>query len=80
MQVHVDENNLSNTTSFTYHGCIVTPDGGADKDIKTRQSKARDAFISLKSIWKTIGRTLHQMCPVCPSLCWRMTEKDILYR
>jgi hypothetical protein len=38
-RIHLDGNNLSNT-SFTYLGSIVTPDGGADKDIKIRLSKA----------------------------------------
>ena len=59
-RIQVDGNDLGNTTTFTYLGCIVTSDGGADKDIKTRLSKARGAFISLKNIWKSICKAKHQ--------------------
>ena len=86
-RIQVDGNNLSNTTSFTYLGSIVTSDGGADKDIKARLGKARGAFISLKNIWKTndISRRtkmrIYNSCVLSVLLygaeCWRMTERDI---
>uniref|UniRef100_A0A8W8MZV1 DUF6451 domain-containing protein n=1 Tax=Magallana gigas TaxID=29159 RepID=A0A8W8MZV1_MAGGI len=79
--------NLTNTTSFTYLGSIVTSDGGADKDIKARLSKARGAFMNLENIWKThdISRKtklrFYNSCVLSVLLygaeCWRMTEGDI---
>ena len=37
-KIHLDGNNLMNTNSFTYLGSIVTNDGGAEEDIKARDS------------------------------------------
>ena len=83
-RIQVDGNNLSNT--FTYLGSIVTSDGGADKDIKARLSKAMGAFISLKNIWKIndISRTKIRICNSCVlsvllygAECWRMIGGDI---
>ena len=86
-RIQVDGNNLSNTTTFTYLSSIVTSDGGADKDIKARLSKARGAVISFKNIWKTndISRwtkiRIYNSCVLSVLLygaeCWRMTEGDI---
>ena len=86
-RIQLNGNNLNNTTSFTYLGSIVTSDGGADKDIKARLSKARGAFINLKNIWKTsdISRKtkigIYNSCVLSVLLygaeCWRMTEGDI---
>ena len=86
-RIQVDGNNLSNTTTFTYLGSIVTSDGGADEYIKARLSKARGASISLKNIWKInyfSRRTkirIYNSCVLSVLLygaeCWRMTERDI---
>jgi hypothetical protein len=86
-RIQLNGNNLSNTTSFTYLGSIVTSDGGADKDIKARLSKARGTFINLKNIWKANDRSrkrkigIYNSCVLSVLLygaeCWRMTERDI---
>ena len=86
-RIEVDGNKLSNTTTFTYLGSIVTSDGGADKDIKARLSKAKGAYISLKNIWKTddISRRtkirIYNSCVLSVLLYgaeyWKMTEGDI---
>ena len=85
--IKISGENLECTSSFTYLGSIVTSDGGADKDIRSRLGKARGAFIKLGNIWKSgsISKNtkmrLYNSC-VLPVLlygaeCWRMTEKDI---
>ena len=86
-RIQLHGSNLTNTTSFTYLGSIVTSDGGADNDIKARLSKARGAFMNLKNIWKThdISRKtklrFYKICTLSFLLygvaCWRMTEGDI---
>lgn len=47
-RIQLHESNLTNKTSFTYLGSIVTSDVGADKDINARLSKARGAFLNLQ--------------------------------
>lgn len=86
-RIQLHGSNLTNTTSFTYLGSIVTSDWGADKDIKARLCKARGAFMNLKNVWKThdISRKtksrFYKSCVLSVLLygaeCWRMTEGDI---
>mgnify|MGYP003689858547 FL=1 len=47
----INEEELEDVTSFTYLGCIISNDGGTDKDIKCRIGKAAAVFKSLKPIW-----------------------------
>ena len=51
--VTLQGNNLTEVTSFTYLGSIVSTDGGADADIKARINKARHVFVTLRPIWKS---------------------------
>ena len=37
---------------FSYLGSVVSKDGGADEDIKSRISKARHVFRTLTPIWR----------------------------
>nr|CAH8838004.1 unnamed protein product [Trichobilharzia regenti] len=51
--ISINGKNLKETTSFTYLGSIVSTTGGTDEDIKARIGKARQAFITLKSVWRS---------------------------
>jgi hypothetical protein len=39
--------------AFTYLGSVINRDGSTEEDVKTRIQKAREAFITLKHIWKS---------------------------
>ena len=51
-EVHLQGQDLEDVDDFTYLGSVVSKDGGADKDIKQRLGKARQAFNMLRPIWK----------------------------
>ena len=51
--ITLEGQNLTEVTSFTYLGSIVSTTGGADEDIKARINKARHAFVTLRPIWKS---------------------------
>ena len=42
---------IKKTKDFTYLGTVVSTDGGCDRDMDSRSSKAKAAFRKLKSIW-----------------------------
>ena len=42
---------IEEVQKFTYLGSIVNPTGGTEDDIKSRNSKARNAFSTLNKIW-----------------------------
>ena len=42
---------IKETKDFTYLGAVVRTDGGCDKDLDRRLSKAKTAFRKLKRIW-----------------------------
>ena len=44
---------LPSTETFTYLGSVVRQDGGTNKDIQSRLSKARNAFRSLNAVWRS---------------------------
>jgi len=44
---------LEDVHSFTYLGSIVTSDGGADEDVKSRIGKARQTFNTLRPVWNS---------------------------
>ena len=78
---------ISCTSSFTYLGSIVTSDGGAEQEVKTRLGKARSAFQRLRNIWKSTSISRHTKVKIYNSCvisvllygaeCWRMTERDL---
>ncbi|MEE4247060.1 MAG: reverse transcriptase domain-containing protein [Kangiellaceae bacterium] len=44
---------LKTVDKFAYLGSIVSTTGGSDEDIKARLGKARQAFNTLKTVWKS---------------------------
>ena len=44
---------LPSTETFTYLGSVVRQDGGTNKDIQSRLSKARNASRSLSAVWRS---------------------------
>ncbi|CAH8845511.1 unnamed protein product [Trichobilharzia szidati] len=56
--ISINGRNLKETTSFTYLGSIVSTTGGTDEDIKARIGKARQAFITLKSVWRSTALSI----------------------
>ena len=85
--ITIEDSNLPQTQEFTYLGSIIRHDGGAEKDIKNRLGKARNAFNMLNNVWKSQQYSiktklkLYRSCVVATLLygseCWRMTEKDL---
>ena len=51
--VLLDGQALPSTETFTYLGSVVRQDGGTNKDIQSRLSKARNAFRSLNAVWRS---------------------------
>ncbi|RUS87436.1 hypothetical protein EGW08_004811 [Elysia chlorotica] len=51
--IRLHEEDIKEANKFTYLGSIVNKDGGSDEDIKCRIIKARQAFITLRQIWKS---------------------------
>ena len=43
--------NIKETDKFTYLGSIVSENGGADEDIRSRVNKARHACSTLRPVW-----------------------------
>ena len=56
--IKLEDDNLQDVDKFIYLGSVVYKDGGADKDIRSRISKARYAFISLRPIWNSAPLSL----------------------
>ena len=57
--VQLDKQDLCNTDKFTYLGSILSIDGGAEKDIRSRLNKARNAFRSMGTVWKSSQYTVN---------------------
>ena len=68
--VQLDKQVFCSTNKFTYHGSILSIDGGAKKDIKSRLNKARNAFKSMKTVWKFFQYT------ITPRSCCTVQEKQ----
>jgi len=52
-EIKLKDEELEDVQSFTYLGSIVTSDGGADEDVKSRIGKARQAFNTSRSVWNS---------------------------
>ena len=71
---------------FTYLGSIISPQGGAEEDIKTRLRKASSAFANQQLLWRssvysqTTKLRIYKINVLSvlfySSECWRMTQKD----
>ena len=51
--VLLDDQALTSTETLTYLGSVVRQDGGTNKDIQSRLSKARNAFRSPNAVWRS---------------------------
>ena len=49
---------IEDVDAFTYLGSIVSKTASSDEDIKARLQKVRNAFLILKSIWKSRNYSL----------------------
>ncbi|RUS81873.1 hypothetical protein EGW08_010343 [Elysia chlorotica] len=59
--IRLHEEDIKEANKFTYLGSIVNKDGGSDEDIKCRINKARQAFITLRQIWKSKTLSIHNL-------------------
>ena len=50
--IRVREQGIPYTDKFTYLGSVLCQDGGNGVDIQNGLNKARNAFMSLRSVWK----------------------------
>ncbi|PVD20866.1 hypothetical protein C0Q70_19028 [Pomacea canaliculata] len=60
LPIQLQGENILETDCFVYLGNIVSKDGGADDDIKSRINKARHAFNSLRPIWNSRALSFHK--------------------
>ena len=59
--VRLQQEEIKEVGKFTYLGSVVSKDGGADEDIKSRISKARHVFRTLTPSWRSSALSLqHQ--------------------
>ena len=86
-KIRVRGQDIPYTNKFTYLGSVLCQDGGTSVDIQSRLNKARNAFMSLRSVWRSAGYStktklrIYQSCVLSTLLygseCWRMTEQDL---
>jgi hypothetical protein len=86
VNITVGEEPIELVKAFTYLGSVVTEEGGAEEDIKSRLGKARRTFAQLNSVWRSrqfrvVSKLkIYQSCVVSVLLygseCWRMTQQD----
>ena len=82
----INNHQLDYVNMFTYLGSIISLQGGAEEDIKTRLGKARSAFANLQLLWRSsvyFQKTKLRICQsnvlsvlLYGSECWRMTQQD----
>ena len=86
-KIRVRGQDIPYTNKFTYLGSVLCQDGGTSVDIQSRLNKARNAFMSLRSVWRSASYStktklrIYQSCVLSTLLygseCWRMTEQDL---
>jgi hypothetical protein len=59
--IKIQNEEIENVEEFTYLGSIVDKNGGTEKDIKSRISKAQIAFQSLHKIWQLNNLSLTKL-------------------
>jgi len=57
--IQLQNEDIRETDRFVYLGSVVSKDGGTDEDIKSRISKARFVFNTLRPIWRSSALSLH---------------------
>ena len=85
--VLLDDQAIPSTKTFTYLSSVVRQDRGANKDIQSRLSKARNTVRSLSVVWRSSQYSiktklkLYQSCILLTlpngSECWWMAEHDL---
>ena len=58
--VRLQPEEIKEVDKFTYLGSVVSKDGGADEDIKSRISKSRHVFRTLTPIRRSSALSLHK--------------------
>ena len=86
-KIRVRGQDIPYTNKFTYLGSVLCQDGGTSVDIQSRLNKARNAFMSLRSVWWSASYStktklrIYQSCVLSTLLygleCWWMTEQDL---
>ena len=56
--IKLGDQDIPETDKFVYLGSVVSKDGGADEDIKSRINKARHAFNTLRPIWNSTALSI----------------------
>lgn len=52
--LYIEDEHIEEVDKFCYLGSLITGDGSADEDIKSRIQKARQSFGMLNNIWRSI--------------------------
>ena len=52
-EIRVRGQGIPYTDKFTYLGSVLCQDGGTGVDIQNRLNKARNTFMSLRSVWRS---------------------------
>ena len=86
-QIMINNFGIEDVTSFTYLGSVINITGGTDEDVLARIGKARSAFNTLASIWRSREITTTTKIRIFNSNVksvwlygsetWRMTEKTM---
>ena len=86
-QIMINNLGIEDVTSFTYLGSVINITGGTDEDVMARIRKARSAFNTLASIWRSkeittttklrIFNSNVKSVLLYGSETWRMTEKTV---
>ena len=86
-QIRINNLGIEDVTSFTYLGSVINTTGGADEDVLARIGKARSAFNTLSSIWRSREITTTTKLRIINSNVksvllygsetWRMTERTV---
>ena len=86
--VLLDDQALPSTKTFTYLSSVVRQDRGANKDIQSRLSKARNTVRSLSVVWRSSQYSIKTKLKLYQhrvllltflygSECWWMTKQDL---
>ena len=65
--VLLDDQVLPNTQTFTSLGNVDRQDGGTNENIRSRLSKARNAFRSLNAVWRSSQYSIKTKLKLYPS-------------
>ena len=86
-KIRVRGQDIPYTNKFTYLGSVLCHDGGTSVDIQSRWNKAKNTFMSLRSVWRSASYStktklrIYQSCELSTLLygseCWGMTEQDL---